>query len=171
MESSPVISIIAAMSENRVVGQNNRLPWHLPADLRHFKELTVGKPIVMGRRTWESLPGLLPDRVHIVITTDRSYLAEGCLLAHSVDQALEAAAGAPEVMIVGGANLYQQTLHRAHRMYLTLVHARVTGDAFFPDFDEREWRELERESHREDERNPYPYTFITLARISSTPTR
>lgn len=161
-----MISIIAALSENRVIGHQNRLPWHLPADLRHFKGLTVGKPIVMGRRTWESLPGLLPDRLHIVVTADRAYRAEGCLLVHTVDQALEAAAGMPEVMIVGGATLYAQILPRAQRMYLTLVHANLAGDAFFPDFDNREWRELERESHAEDERNLYPYTFLTLQRES-----
>ncbi len=161
-----MISIIAALSENRVIGHQNRLPWHLPADLRHFKGLTVGKPIVMGRRTWESLPGLLHDRLHIVVTADRAYRAEGCLLVHTVDQALEAAAGMPEVMIVGGATLYAQILPRAQRMYLTLVHANLAGDAFFPDFDNREWRELERESHAEDERNLYPYTFLTLQRES-----
>lgn len=161
-----MISIIAALSENRVIGHRNRLPWHLPADLRHFKGLTVGKPIVMGRRTWESLPGLLPNRLHIVVTADRAYRAEGCLLVHSLDQALEAAAGVPEVMIVGGATLYAQILPRAQRMYLTLVHANLAGDVFFPDFDNREWRELERESHAEDERNLYPYTFLTLQRES-----
>jgi dihydrofolate reductase len=166
MENLPVISIIAALAENRVIGDHNRLPWRLPADLRHFKQLTVGKPIIMGRRTWESLPGVLPDRLHIVISTNPAYRAEGCLLVHSVDEALAAAAGAPEVMIVGGAALYEQILPRAQRMYLTLVHAEVAGDTFFPDYDEGEWRELERESHPPDERNPYAYTFLTLLRAS-----
>ena len=166
MGHPPTICIIAAMAENRVIGYHNRLPWHLPADLRHFKQLTVGKPIVMGRRTWESLPGVLPDRLHIVISANRAYRAEGCLLVHTVDEALAAAAAAPEVMIVGGAALYEQMLPRAQRMYLTLVHAKVAGDALFPDFDQREWREMERETHAEDERNPYAYTVLTLQRAS-----
>lgn len=98
----PLISIVAAMSENRVIGRGNRLPWHLPADLAHFKALTLNKPIVMGRRTWESLPGLLPQRLHILVTRDPSYRAEGCILAGSPEEAIEAAGDAPEIMVVGG---------------------------------------------------------------------
>ena len=163
-QNCPQISLIAAMAENRVIGQGNRLPWHLPADLRHFKALTVGKPIIMGRKTWESLPGLLPDRPHIVITRDREYVAEGCTLAHSIDEALAAAGDVPEVMIVGGAAFYTEMVPHANRIYLTLVHAEVEGDAFFPQYDPAEWEQVEREGHSPDKKNPYPYSFITLQR-------
>ena len=159
------ISLIAAMAENRVTGRDNPLPWRLPADLKHFKALTVGKPIVMGRKTWESLPGLLPGRHHIVITGNESYQAEGGSVVHTVEEALAAAGDAPEVMIVGGAAFYEQMLHRAQRIYLTLVHAEIEGDAWFPAYDADEWQELEREHHPADEKNPYAYTFLTLQRV------
>jgi dihydrofolate reductase len=164
-EPKPLISIIVAMAENHVIGRNNELPWRLPADLQHFKTLTVGKPIIMGRRTWESLPGLLPDRRHIVLTRDAGYVAEDCLVVHTMEEAISAAGDVPEVMIIGGSNLYQQFLPVAHRIYLTLVHAEVQGDALFPDYDESCWREEARETHPPDENNPYPYTFLALSRI------
>ncbi|MET0086779.1 MAG: type 3 dihydrofolate reductase [Sedimenticola sp.] len=160
----PIISIIAAMAENRAIGIENRLPWRLPADLQHFKRLTVGKPIIMGRKTWESLPGLLPDRPHILVTGNHDYVAEGCTVTHSIEQALEAAGDAPEVMIVGGAAFYEQMLPRAERLYLTLVHTRVEGDAFFPEYDPSEWRETARQQCQADEKNPFDYTFINLER-------
>jgi dihydrofolate reductase len=163
-DSKQRISIIAAMADNRVIGRGNRLPWYLPADLQHFKALTIGKPIVMGRRTWESLPGLLPDRPHIVITRDPGYRADGCLLVHSLEQALTAAGTVPEVMIVGGADLYRQTLPLAARICLTLVHTRPEGDTEFPEYDSTEWLETAREAHLADSRNPFPYTFLTLER-------
>ena len=160
-----MISIIAAMAENRVIGRNNHLPWHLPADLKHFKQLTLGKPIIMGRRTWESLPGVLPGRLHIVISANRTCrAAEGCRLVSSFAEALEAAGDVPEVMIVGGALLYRQALPLAQRMYLTIVHTKVEGDAYFPEFESGEWYELERESHLPNDRNPYAYSFLTLLR-------
>lgn len=160
----PVVSLIAAMAENRVIGCDNRLPWHLPADLRHFKALTIGKPIIMGRKTWESLPGLLPDRPHIVVTRDPDYRAEGCTLAHSIDEAVVAAGDALEVMVVGGAAFYTEMLPQANFIYLTLVHAEIEGDAFFPRYDPAEWEEAEREDYPADDKNPYPYSFITLKR-------
>ncbi len=164
MNKTPLISIIAAMDEGRVIGSENKLPWRLPADLQHFKKLTVGKPIIMGRKTWESLPGLLPDRPHIVITGNQGYQAEGCQVVHSIEQALEAAGPVDEVMVVGGANLYQQMLDSADRLYLTQVHTRVKGDAFFPCYAAEQWREVERVLHRADERNAFDYTFLTLER-------
>jgi dihydrofolate reductase len=163
-ESKPLISIIVAMAENHVIGRNNELPWRLPADLQHFKALTVGKPIIMGRKTWESLPGLLPERRHIVLTHHRDYVAENCLVVHSMEDAVVAAGDVPEVMIIGGSKLYQQFLPLAQRMYLTLVHAEVEGDALFPRYDETNWQEMARESHPADEKNHYPYTFLTLRR-------
>lgn len=161
----PRIAIIVAMAKNRVIGFENRLPWRLPAELAHFKAVTMGKPIVMGRKTWESLPGLLPGRRHIVITRQPGYRAEGCTLVHSLEQALEAAGDVPEVMIVGGGAIYKESLPRAQRLYLTLVEAEVTGDAYFPEIDHGAWRELRREFHPADERNAYAYTFVDLERI------
>ncbi len=164
----PLISIIAAMSENRVIGRGNRLPWHLPADLAHFKDLTLNKPIVMGRQTWESLPGPLPQRIHIVVTRNRSYSARGCLLVGSPTEAIEAAGPVPELMVVGGAGIYRDMLPLARRMYLTLVAAVLEGDAWFPDWDRACWREVVRKERRHDERNRYDLTFVTLERIAES---
>lgn len=165
----PLVSIVAAMSENRVIGRGNRLPWHLPADLAHFKRLTLNKPIVMGRRTWESLPGLLPQRTHIVVTRDVSYTARGCILAGSPQEAILAAGVAPEVMVVGGAGIYRDMLPLAGRMCLTLVAAVMEGDIFFPDWDPDCWREVAREERQHDERNHYDLTFLTLERTAHRP--
>jgi len=162
----PLVSIVAAMSENRVIGHRNRLPWHLPADLAHFKGLTLNKPIVMGRRTWESLPGLLPQRIHIVVTRNPSYRAQGCILVGSPAEAIAAAAGsAPELMVVGGAGIYRDMLPLARRMYLTLVATTLEGDAFFPDWDWACWHEITRQERRRDERNRYDLAFVTLERF------
>ncbi|MBA1444576.1 MAG: type 3 dihydrofolate reductase [Chromatiales bacterium] len=160
----PTISLIWAMAENRVIGRNNQLPWHLSADLQHFKRLTLGKPIVMGRKTWESLPGLLPKRQHIVVTGNRDYRAEGALVVHSIDEAVAAAGDAQEIMIVGGGAFYAQMLPRADRLYLTLVHTEVEGDAWFPEFDLSVWREVGREDFSADEKNCFAYSFVTLER-------
>ncbi len=167
--SRRLISIIVAMAKNGVIGRHNRLPWRLPADLAHFKSVTMGKPMVMGRKTWESLPGVLPGRRHIVVTRDRGYRAEGCTLVHSLDQALEAAGEVPEVMIVGGGTIYKEMLPRADRLYLTLVDTELDGDARFPEIDFADWRELFRESHLPDERNAFGYTFLELERGESPP--
>jgi len=163
--SRPLLSLIAAVARNGVIGRDNRLPWHLPADLAHFKALTMGKPMLMGRRTWESLPGLLPGRRHIVVSRRPDYAAPGAEVVSSVEAALARVADADEVMVIGGANLYAQLLPRADRLYLTEVDVEVAGDAWFPPFDRAQWRELSHEAHPADERNPYPYRFITLARV------
>lgn len=136
----------------------------MPADLAHFKKLTMGKPIIMGRRTWESLPGLLPHRTHVVVTRDRDYRVEGGFVVHSINEAFGFAGDAEEMMVVGGANLYAQTLPLASRMYLTLVHEQIDGDTVFPEYDETHWREVSRELHAADERNPHAYSFITMQR-------
>ena len=169
MKPLPNLSIIAALSDNRVIGRENALPWHLPADLAHFKRLTIGKPIIMGRRTWESLPGLLPHRTHIVISRDPHYEAAGAFVVHSLNEALGFAGDAPEMMVVGGARLYTQTLPLATRLYLTLVHTRLEGDAHFPEIAASDWREVEREDHEADARNPHPYSFVTLQRRQRSP--
>ncbi|MGD9169804.1 MAG: type 3 dihydrofolate reductase [Candidatus Thiodiazotropha sp.] len=163
----PLISLIAAVANNGVIGVNNSLPWRLPADLQHFKSITMGKPMVMGRLTWESLPGLLPGRRHIVITHNRDYRADGCEIVHSVDEALKVAADAPEVMIVGGGGLYRQMLSRAERLYLTRVDVDLAGDTFFPEIDWREWQEVSRDPHPADERNQFAYTFIIMERLNA----
>ena len=160
------IALIAAMAENGVIGRENRLPWRLPADLRRFKSVTMGKPVIMGRKTYESIGKPLPGRSNIVVTRDPDYRAPGCQVVHSLEQALEAGAGHPEVMVIGGAELYRQALGRAQRMYLTLVRAEVEGDTLFPDIEPQQWRELERESHRADEKNQYDYDFVILQRVS-----
>jgi len=158
------IAIIVAMAGNRVIGRNNRLPWRIPADLRHFRALTMGKPIIMGRKTYESIGRPLPGRDNIVITTDRLYQAEGCQVVYSIDQALQAAGRCEEALIIGGANLYRQTLEYADRLYLTLVKAEPQGDAWFPEVEPQQWREIERETHKADESNEYDYDFVVLDR-------
>ena len=158
------ISLIVALDRNRVIGSDNQLPWRLSADLQHFKGLTMGKPIVMGRKTYESIGRPLPGRTNIVVTRDSSFSAAGCRVVHSIDEALVAAGDVDEVMIMGGENLYSQLLPRADRLYLTEVQAEVSGDAWFPEFDATQWQELERESHRADENNEFDYDFVVLAR-------
>lgn len=160
----PRLALVAAVADNGIIGRANRLPWHLPADLAHFKRLTLDKPILMGRRTWESLPGLLPRRQHIVLSRDPAYRAEGCTLVHSLDEAITAAGPVDELFIVGGAALYAEALPRADRLYLTLVHAQIEGDARFPAWDPADWTETERVERPADGRNPIPMTFLTLDR-------
>lgn len=160
----PRISLVVAMARNRVIGRDKGLPWHLPADLRHFKALTMGKPIVMGRRTWESLPGLLPGRRHIVVTRNPGYRAEGAEVVHSLDEAVTAAGPVNEIMVVGGANLYAQALPLADRIYLTLIEAEIDGDTFFPSWDSDEWVEVASDHHPADDRNVFACRFIILER-------
>jgi len=164
------VSLIWAMGQNRVIGINNKLPWHLPADLRHFRLLTRGHSILMGRKTYESLGKPLPDRAHIIITSDRHYkAASGCTVVHSLDAALQTAYSRgpdeklkEEIFVIGGASLYAQTLPLAGRLYMTLIHADFNGDIRFPEFNWKEWREIERKTYQSDNNNPYPYSFITL---------
>jgi dihydrofolate reductase len=158
------IALIVAMAENRVIGRNNQLPWRIPADLRHFKALTLGKPVIMGRKTYESIGRPLPGRDNIVISADSGYQAEGCQVVHSVEQALEAAGSCEEAMIIGGANLYRQTLENADRLYLTLVKAEPEGDTWFPEIELQQWREIERRAHTADESNEFDYDFVVLER-------
>ena len=158
------ISAIVAMAENRVIGIENRLPWHLPGDMKWFRRHTLGKPVIMGRKTFESLGRPLPDRLNIVVSADDAYAAPGAVVVGSIEAALAAAGDAPEVMIIGGESFYTQMLPRSSRLYLTLVHAEVAGDAWFPPFDWSEWREIERTDCPADEHNPYPYSFLVLER-------
>ncbi len=165
MEPLPNLSIIAAMSDNRVIGCDNALPWRMPADLARFKRLTLGKPIIMGRKTWESLPGLLPHRTHVVLTHDRDYHVEGGLVVHSLSDAIALVGDVAEIMVIGGANLYAQALPLASRMYLTLVDGYFEGDTPFSlPTRSAEWEETSRERHTADARNPHAYSFLTLKR-------
>ncbi|MDH5425120.1 MAG: type 3 dihydrofolate reductase [Gammaproteobacteria bacterium] len=158
------ISIITAMDQNRLIGKDNALPWKIPADLQFFKKITMSKPIVMGRKTFESIGRPLPGRQNIIITRDKSFSAEGCDIAWSTEQALELAADAEEIMIIGGANIYQQFLERADRIYLTLVQSEFEGDAWFPDIDLRQWQQLEKEDHKADDKNEADYSFLVMQR-------
>lgn len=159
-----IVSLIVAMDRKGVIGANGQLPWRLPADLRHFKAVTMGKPIVMGRRTHESIGRVLPGRENIVLTRDPDYRRDGCTVLHGIAEVLTHCAAAEEVMIMGGADVYRQMLGRARRIYLTEVHADVAGDAVFPQFDRRQWRETERQDFLGDKANEYPYSFIVLER-------
>ena len=161
------ISLVVAMASNGVIGRDNGLPWHLPADLQHFKRITMGKPILMGRKTWESIGRPLPGRTSIVITRDTGYTAPGCIVVHSIEDALQAAADlSDEAMVIGGAEFYRQVLPCTDTLYLTRIHADFEGDTFFPELDASEWREVERSDCEPDEKNPCRYSFIRLDRIS-----
>ncbi len=163
---SMIISLIAAMERNRLIGAENRLPWHLPADLKHFKTVTMGKPIIMGRNTFESLGRPLPGRHNIVVTRDRSFKAEGCTVVHSIEEALSAAEPSAEAMVIGGATLYAEFVDQAQRMYLTLIDGEFEGDTLFPAYDANDWREMAREDFEPDEQNPYRYSFVVLDRLT-----
>lgn len=167
MPMTPRISLISAMTHARVIGIDNRLPWRLPADLRRFKALTLAKPIVMGRKTFISLGRPLPDRHNIVLTRTPDFVAPGCTLVADIPAALAAAGAAPEIMIIGGADLYAQMLPRAQRLYLTLIDAEIPGDAFFPAWDGTQWQEIAREDHCSAAEFPYPYSFLTLNRMAA----
>ncbi len=161
-----IISMIAALADNGVIGIDNRLPWRIPDDLQYFKAQTLGKPILMGRKTFESFGARpLPGRQNIILTRDPDYSADGITVVHSLDEALSAAAGAEELMVIGGAQLYAQMLERAQRLYLTYVHASIEGDARFPDFDSGQWRQVRREDHQANERNSHDFSFVLLERL------
>lgn len=163
------LSLIVAMAENRTIGKDNALPWRLPADLRRFRRLTTGHSVIMGRRSYESIGRPLPERTNIVVTRHPGYRADGCLIAHTLEQALSLAQGAREIFVIGGAQIYAQTLKHADRIYLTLVHAQVPGDTFFPAVDMSTWHETEREIHAADDKHTYRYSFVTLERAVPEP--
>lgn len=157
-------SLVVAMDRNRVIGRDNQLPWRLPADLAHFKRVTMGHPVVMGRRTYESIGKPLPGRHNIVLTRDRGFRAPGCTVVHSLDEAWKAAGDAEEVCVIGGSAIFAETLPIADVIHLTEVEAQVPGDTWFPDFDRSEWREVEVARHAADERHAYPMRILRLER-------
>lgn len=152
------------MDENRVIGNKNQLPWHLPADLQHFKQLTLGKPIIMGRKTFDSIGKPLPQRPNIVVTRDLAFQAPGVLIAYSLPEALALAQEAEEAMIIGGAHIFEQALPIVHRMYLTIIHHKFEGDTYFPQWDPREWQVVENVFRPSDDKNAFAMTFTTLVR-------
>jgi len=160
---SMIISLISAMGKNRVIGINNRLPWKLPADMKWFREQTMGKPIVMGRKTFESFGAKpLPGRTNIIITHDTNYTANDCVIVHSIDDAIKAANSADEIMVIGGSSFYEQMLTRTDRMYLTYIHHEFEGDSWFPDYNPEKWQEIKRIDCAADEKNRYDYSFVIL---------
>ena len=162
--AKPVMALVVAMAENAVIGNSNQLPWHLPADLKHFKALTMGKPMLMGRKTFDSIGKALPGRRNLVMTRGTSIEAPGVETVPSVEAALAATRDADELMVIGGAEIFRLCLPRAQRIYLTRVHAPIVGDTRFPNLDWNEWRCLERTAHAADEKNAYSMTFFVLER-------
>ena len=161
------LSIIAILSANDVIGRDNTLPWHMPADLKRFKSLTMGHHLIMGRKTYESIGRPLPGRINVVVTRSAGFAPDGVAVARSVDEAISKAeaTGDPEIFIGGGADVFAQTLHRADRMYLTRIHEDFAGDTFFPEFDDvAEWKLIDAEHFEGDEKNAYPYSFLTYER-------
>jgi dihydrofolate reductase len=157
------ISLIVAMGTSRVIGRENRLPWRMPADMKRFRVISMGKAVIMGRKTYQSIGKPLAGRHNIVLTRDRTFEAAGCTVAHSIEEAL-AAAGEGEIMVIGGAKVYEQMLPMADRIYLTMIDAQFDGDSYFPLIDMANWREVSRELHAADEGNPYNFAFIVLER-------
>ena len=156
-------TIVVAISENNAIGKDNQLLWYLPADLKHFKNITTGHTVIMGRKTFDSVGKPLPNRRNIIITRHVMHI-EGCEVVSSIDAALALCADEEEVFIVGGAEIYKQSIHLTDRIYLTIVHKKFEADSFFPEIDYAEWVEKAREDHQPDEKNNLPYSFITLER-------
>lgn len=160
---TPRIVFVVAMAEGRVIGRDGGLPWHLPADLAHFKRLTLGHTVLMGRKVYDSIGKPLPERRNLVISRNPSFQAPGCTVVHSPEEALEAAGAVPELMVIGGEQVYRLFLELVTRVELTLVHANVPGDTFFPELPSS-WREVARRERPADEKNPHDLTFLTLER-------
>ncbi|MEC3885912.1 dihydrofolate reductase [Halobacillus sp. HZG1] len=164
-----MISFIFAMDKNRLIGKDNDLPWHIPNDFKFFKDTTWGKTIIMGRKTFESFPQPLPEREHIVITSNKNYDREGCTVIHSIDEILKMEQDNPdkEWFVIGGSVLFEKMLPHADRMYLTYIDASFEGDTYFPQYDESEWTLVSETKGLKDEKNPYDYYFRTYDRKSS----
>jgi dihydrofolate reductase len=160
----PRVSLIVAMARNRVIGMNNTLPWHLPADLKHFKSLTMGHHIVMGRKTYESIGKPLPGRTSVVVTRNANYTQPGVLVANSLEGAISACGNDAEIFVIGGAELYCQAINLADRIYLTEIEADIPGDAHFTEVDRKLWRETGRVSHAPDEKNMHSFHFVVYDR-------
>jgi len=156
------VSVIAAVADNKAIGLNNTLPWHLPEDLKHFRQLTMGHHIIMGRKTYESLGRLLPGRITVIVSRQLGYGAEGAITAGSLQAAIDACGADEEIFVIGGAELYREAMQRADRLYLTEVHRAFEGDAFFPEYDRAAWQEETREAHVSAD--GLPYNFVRYRR-------
>lgn len=166
------IALIVAFDRNRVIGRDGDMPWHLPKDLRFFRRMTLGKPIIMGRITYNAIGDMLAKRHNIIVTTQADFTAPGCEVVHSVEEGLALAKGisrsldSDEIMVIGGAQIYRATLPLADRLYLTLIDAAIEGDTFFPAIDETLWREVWSEAHPADDQHPYAFRFTRWERIA-----
>jgi dihydrofolate reductase len=168
----PIIAVVVAMGENRAIGKDGGLPWRLSSDMRYFRKITLGKPIVMGRRTFESLGRVLDQRLNIILTRDRDYAVEGAVVAHGLREALDIAGGGAkraevdEIMVIGGEELFREVLPQAGRIYLTEVHASPDADTWFPEIDRGEWREFSREAHKAGPKDDHDFSFVVLDRAA-----
>ncbi len=159
-----IVSLVAAASENNVIGKNNTLPWRMPADMKFFKNLTINHTVVMGRKTYESMGKPLPGRKNIIITRNKDFKADGCIVLGSFPEVLEYCKTESEIFVIGGAEIYHQLISKADKIYLTRIHSKFEGDAYFPDIQANEWEETLRSSFTADEKNPYSYSFLEFLR-------
>ncbi|MGM7701390.1 dihydrofolate reductase [Pseudalkalibacillus sp. Hm43] len=157
-----MISLLFAMGKNHVIGKNNDLPWRLPEDLKWFKQVSTGHTVIMGRKTYESIGKPLPNRKNVIVTNDKEYEAEGCIVTHSIEEALQQ--DGDETIVIGGAKIYEQVLDDADRLYMTYIDEEFEGDTFFPEYDESEWELTSKEIGIKDEKNPYDYYFCVYDR-------
>jgi len=160
------ISLVAAMANNRVIGKDNQMPWHMPADLKHFKAVTMGHPIIMGRRTFDSLGRPLPGRLNIVVSRQLGLEIPGVVVVSSLEKAIELVHQESEVMVIGGQMLFELALPLAHKMFLTFIDTDIEGDTFFPAWDQAEWEVVSEQPHQADDKNPFNYRFVDYARTS-----
>lgn len=158
-----MISMIVAMDRNRVIGNDNRIPWHLPADLAYFKKITMGHPVIMGRKTFESIGKPLPGRENVILTQNKDYQSEGCIILHSIAEVLDFCGG-KDVFIIGGAQIYQTLFHYSERLYITFIEANFTGDSVFPEIDPRKWDLISKTPGERNEKNPYEFYFLIYER-------
>ncbi len=157
-----MLSLCVAMDKNRLIGCDNALPWHLPADLKHFRAVTMGKPIIMGRKTYESIGRPLPGRLNVILSRHPSLTKTGCEVLHSLDEVLAFSQQYEETVVIGGASVYDKLLPYVQRMYVTWVEGEFRGDTYFPQFDPEQWQEMDRQVFLADAKNPYPYCFSLL---------
>ena len=159
-----MISLLVAMDRNRLIGKDNDLPWHLPADLAYFKRITMGHPIIMGRKTHQSIGRVLPGRENIILTRNPDYLAEGCKVIHSIEEIIAMNNPSEELFIIGGAEIFKEILPFSDRLYITEIDEAFTGDTFFPEFSTNEWKLISKEIGIKNEKNPYAYSFAVYER-------
>ncbi|MFC2151761.1 dihydrofolate reductase [Bacteroidota bacterium] len=159
-----MLSIIVAVAENNVIGKDNDLIWHLPRDLKHFKETTTGHYVIQGRKTFESCGKPLPNRTNVIITRDKNYRVEGCIVVNSLEEAIKEAKDDPEAFIIGGGKIYEQAINIVDRIYITQIHHSFEGDTFFPEINTEEWIEVDRRDFEADEKNKYSFTILIMDR-------